>query len=110
MMLYFLLLMMTMIGAVASLFLKLASSSENFIILLKNSNLYIGGVLYLVSAVLNIYILRYLDYSIVLPLTAITYIWTMVVSNVILKEKITVKKMIGILMIIMGAICICIKV
>lgn len=101
-----LLVVMTMIGSVASLFLKRASGIEGLLGLIKNINLYIGGLLYLTSAVLNIYILRYLDYSIVLPLTAITYIWTMLLSYLVLKEKITIKKTIGVALIIVGAICV----
>lgn len=76
----------------ASLFLKKASASESIIATIKNINLYIGGALYLVSALLNIYVLRYLDYSVVLPLTSVTYIWTMVISYFILKEKISKKR------------------
>ncbi len=104
---YFILLIsMTMIGSIASLFLKKASSSKNIIEILKNYNIYIGGFLYLSSALLNIYVLKYLDYSTVLPFTSITYIWTMVLSYLILKEKITSKKIIGVVLIIFGAILI----
>lgn len=100
------LIVMTMLGSVASLFLKRASSSDCLVELLKNVNLYIGGFLYLVSAVLNVWILRYLDYSVVLPLTSLTYIWTMVLSYMILKEKITTKKIGGVVLILLGAICV----
>lgn len=103
---FVLLLVMTLLGSVASLFLKRASGSEHFIGMLKNINLYIGGFLYLISAVLNILALRVLDYSIVLPLTSITYIWTMIISYLILKEKITKKKVGGVIFIIAGAICV----
>lgn len=103
---FILLLVMTLLGSVASLFLKRASGSEGIIAMLKNINLYIGGFLYLTSAVLNIIVLRYLDYSIVLPLTSITYIWTMILSYMILKEKITKKKLAGVILIIIGAICV----
>ena len=107
MILYFIsLIIMTMLGAVASLFLKKASGTEGIIAMLKNMNLYIGGFLYLASAVLNIWILRYLDYSVVLPLTSLTYIWTMVLSYLILKEKITKKKIGGVVRILIGAICV----
>ena len=107
MILYFLsLLIMTMLGSVASLFLKKASGTEGIFTMLKNVNLYIGGFLYLASAVLNIWILRYLDYSVVLPLTSLTYIWTMVLSYLILKEKITKKKIGGVILILIGAICV----
>ena len=103
---YILLVIMTMIGTVASLFLKKASESENIIALIKNRNIYIGGVLYLSSAVLNIWILRYLEYSVVLPLTSLTYAWTIVISYLVLKEKITTKKVVGVILILVGAICV----
>ena len=107
MILYFTgLIVMTMLGSVASLFLKKASGSDNIVEMIKNINLYIGGFLYLASAIMNIWILRYLDYSMVLPLTSLTYIWTMVLSYVILKEKITKKKIVGVLLILVGGICV----
>lgn len=107
MIIYFVvLLIMTLLGSVASLFLKKASGSDGIVGLLKNVNLFIGGFLYLISAVLNIWVLRYLDYSVVLPLTSLTYIWTLVLSYMILKEKITLKKIGGVVLILIGAICV----
>ena len=103
---YIVLLIMTMFGSVASLFLKKASGSNDLIDMLKNINLYIGGFLYVSSAVLNIWLLKILDYSVILPLTSLTYIWTMVLSYFILKEKITVKKIAGVCLILVGAIII----
>ncbi len=103
---YIVLLIMTMFGSVASLFLKKASGSNGLINMLKNINLYIGGFLYVSSAVLNIWLLKILDYSIILPLTSLTYIWTMFLSYFILKEKITVKKIVGVCLILIGAIMI----
>lgn len=105
MIIYFLcLLVMTLLGSVASLFLKKASGADGIFAMIKNINLYIGGFLYLASAVMNIWVLRYLDYSVVLPLTSLTYIWTMVLSYLILKEKITKKKVCGVALILIGAI------
>ena len=107
---YFLILIvMTLIGAVASFFLKKASGADGIISMLKNINLYIGAMLYLTSAVLNIFILRYIDYSVVLPLTSITYIWTMFLSYFLLKEKITTKKIAGLLLIVFGSILVSFK-
>lgn len=97
-------LLMTVLGAVAGLFLKRASGSNGIVAMLFNINLYIGGSLYLVAALLNIYVLRFMEYSVVLPLTSITYIWTMVVSYLFLKEKITKKKIAGVCLIVVGAI------
>ena len=101
---YLLLIVMTLIGAIASFFLKKASKSERILDLIKNYNLYLGGFLYLLSAVLNIYLLKYLDYSLVLPMTSITYIWTLIISYQFLKEKISLKKIIGVFIIITGVI------
>lgn len=104
MMYYGILVVMTLMGAVASLFLKKASGTNGMFGLLTNLNLYIGGGLYFLSALLNIFILRYLDYSIVLPLTSITYIWTMLISFFYLNEKIAKKQVVGIFLIIVGAV------
>ena len=73
MIVYFIcLLIMTVLGSVASLFLKKASGTDGILAMIKNVNLYIGGFLYLASAILNIWLLRYLEYSVVLPLTSLT--------------------------------------
>jgi len=100
---YVLIVVMTMMGSVAALFLKRASSAKTIIQMIKNKNIYIGGGLYFLSSLLNIQVLRYLDYSTVLPLTSITYIWTMFLAYLILKEKITTRKIIGLSAILCGA-------
>ena len=97
---------MTVIGSVASLFFKSAYKSETILSLIKKIKIYVCGGLYVTSALLNIYILKYLEYSIVLPLTAITYIWTLFISYKFLDEKITKKKVLGVISIIIGAIII----
>ena len=62
------------------LLFKKASDAKKIKILVITPAFYLGGLLYLISAILNIYILKFLDYSVVLPLTSITYIWTFVLS------------------------------
>ena len=100
---YIVLIIMTLIGSVASFFLKKGSSFKNIVELFKNKYVYIGGILYVLSALLNIYALKYLDYSVVLPLTSITYVWTLFISAIFLNEKINIKKIIGIMLIVGGA-------
>lgn len=102
---------MTIMGAVASLFLKKASGSmngktiiESIFNLLKTPSLYIGGILYLLASVLNIYVLRILDYSSVLPLSAFTYVWTMFLARLQFGEKLTKRKMAGVLLVVFGAV------
>ena len=99
---YILLVIMTVMGSFAALFLKKASEFKNLKKLLFNKYLYIGGMLYFIAALLNIYILRFLEYSIVLPLTSITYIWTMILSYFVLHEKGTRKKLIGLVFVFVG--------
>jgi drug/metabolite transporter (DMT)-like permease len=103
---YLLIIVMTIMGAVAALFLKKASQFTSLGELIFDFNLYIGVMLYFLSALLNIYVLHFLDYSIVLPLTSITYIWTMILSYIIFKEKITTKKILGLGFIFIGVMLI----
>ena len=104
-----LILTMTMVSSVASLFLKKASNSfESILSIITNKNLYIGGILYCLAALVNIVVLKYMDYSVVMPLGALTYIWTMILSYFILKEKISFSKKLGVVFIICGAIVIAI--
>ncbi len=103
---FFLILCMTFMGAVASVFFKRASESDGLWKLLLNVNLYVGGFLYVAAAGINIVVLRYLDYLVVLPLSSVTYIWTMVLSYWILRERITKRKVLGVLCIVAGAVCV----
>lgn len=103
---YVILVIMTMIGSSASLFLKKATQSESYLEMLRGYQFYLGGGLYFLSALLNIYILKFLDYSVVLPLTSVTYVWTMILSAIFLKERISAKKIIGVILIVIGAGCV----
>lgn len=40
----------------------------------------------------------------VLPMTAITYVWSMITSRILLKEKITASKIAGMIFIIIGVV------
>ena len=104
--LFVLLIVLTLMGSVAAFFLKKASGFKNITELIKNYNLYIRAGVYLLSAIINIIVLRYLNYSVILPLTSITYVWTMVISYLFLKEKVGIKKLLGVSFIIMGCLCI----
>jgi drug/metabolite transporter (DMT)-like permease len=88
----------------ASYFLKQASGFSSIQALIIKKEFYIGGFLYLAAAVLNVITLKYMDYSIILPLASLTYIWTMIIAKMKLDEKITKRKMVGVVLIILGAI------
>lgn len=95
---------MTFLGALASVFLKKGSSTANLQKIIFSYNIYIGGILYVICALLNIGVLKYLPYSIVLPLTSITYIWTLILASIFFKEKIKKRKLFGTCLIIFGTI------
>ncbi len=105
-MIYLIIVLMSFVAAAASLFFKKASGSDGLVKMITNKNLYIGGFLYVFAALINIYILRYLDYSVVMPMGSITYIWTMALSFLVLGETITKKKIFGVACIILGAVCV----
>ncbi|MCA1032193.1 EamA family transporter [Bacillus timonensis] len=99
-----LLLMMTMLGALGGFFFKKASSHlrgrfSTFILFLG-----IGGGFYVIGALLNIYLLKQLPYIIVFPLTSVTYFWSLLLSSFWLHERITRRKVWGILFILMGCL------
>lgn len=101
------LLMGTVFGALGGYFFEMAVSNvENVMKVIFHPCLYVGGILYFGAAVLNIIVLKKFPYTVVLPATAITYIWTMLISYFILKEKITRNKILGVLLIIIGSLII----
>ncbi len=73
---------------------------------IKNKWLLLGSFLYIVSAVTNIALFKYLDYSIAFPMTSLTYVWTVFISYFTFKEKITPLKLVSIGLIIIGVIII----
>jgi drug/metabolite transporter (DMT)-like permease len=93
-----------MLGSYGSYCLKKAASQPILLKIIASPLLYIGGIFYLMSMLLNIYTLKYVPYNIVFPLTSITYIWSLILSKIYLNEKITIKKVIGIVLLCIGAI------
>lgn len=99
-----LVLLMALCGAVGALFLKLASPKVNSLrTMITTPQIWLGGMFYLIGALLNIYLLRDYSYSVVYPLTSLTYVWSLVLASVMLHERITAQKLIGIAAICLGA-------
>lgn len=100
---YLLVICMTFLGALGALFLKKSTDGKGIINQIKSPSLYLGGVFYGSGAVINIHVLNSLRYSVVMPMTSITYIWTMFFSYLFLKEKLTKRKIVGLILIMVGA-------
>lgn len=102
-----LILIMTLIGSLGAICLKISSQKEKGLFELLFQPMFIlGGTLYVISALINLALLKKYEYTIVFPLTTLTYAWTILVAFIVLNEKITVMKMMAILLIVIGAICI----
>jgi drug/metabolite transporter (DMT)-like permease len=99
-----LLFVLTLSGAFGGFFFKKTTASGSFYKMISSPNLYIGSIFYVLGAVFTIYVLKYKPISVVMPLTSITYIWTLIISRFLLHEKITRFKLVGIIFIIIGAI------
>ena len=94
---------MTLIGSLGAYFFKLSSTnSKKIISLFFTPTFYLGATLYVLSAILNILLLKVIDYTVLYPMTAITYIWSLALSNRLLGEEINKQKLIGVLLICAG--------
>jgi drug/metabolite transporter (DMT)-like permease len=99
------LLLMTICGSGGGFFLKkCAVSIGAFKTVFLNKYFYLGGLFYCAGSALNIVLLKYIPYNLILPLNSLTYIWTLLLAHFWLKEKITHTKVMGILLIVTGVI------
>lgn len=93
---------MTLVSSFASLFLKKAAAADNKVKILISPYFYLGGIMYVGAACVNIWLLKVLPYAVALPVGSLTYVWTMFISNRLLGEKITARKILGMVVIFIG--------
>jgi len=104
-----LILVCTLLTASGQLFWKLGVSNlNNSIDLLSYLNIYIilGFITYGLGAVLLILALKYWELSRVHPFLALGYVWISILAPIFLGELLSLNKIIGIIIIIIGVICI----
>lgn len=101
-----LVLAMTLLGALGSLALKKGAAKGGGLFVFVFSPWFIGGggLLYFVSALLDIWLLKYLPYVVVLPLSSLTYGWSMALARIVLKERISGMQIIGVMLIVSGMV------
>jgi len=92
----------TFIGATGALYLK--KGTNNNLNLFSNWELGLGVICYGFGAVLVMIALKFGDLNIIFPVTAFTYVWSMLLSKYFLKEQITILRIIGILLVVTGII------
>lgn len=97
-------LLMTFFGSLGALFFKRgAVGITGLRTLLFSPQLWLGGGCYLAGAALNIWLLHGHDYSVVYPLTSLTYVWSLALSAAFLRERITMRKLLGVAAVCLGA-------
>lgn len=100
-----LVLLMTLAGSLGAFFFKKSTNNmEGIFSLLRIPSFYLGGFLYCFGALMNVILLRYMDYTVVYPIGSIAYIWSLLISNRFLGEAITKKKVLGIALICVGVV------
>ena len=104
---YILLILLTFFGALGSFFFKKSLNLNNpLIVTIKNENFIIGCFSYIISIALNIIVLQMMPYTIVLPVSSMTYIWSYFFGISYLKEKNNNLKISGIILIVIGVLII----
>lgn len=102
---YLLVLLMTLLGSLGAFYFKQSTGRIGGVFsLLRIPAFYFGGILYAAGAILNVLLLRWMDYTVLYPMGAITYVWSLVISNRFLGERITRKKIAGIALIFFGVV------
>lgn len=91
-----LLVLMTLLGSSGGVFLKKFGASRRLILLMT------GGTLYGAGALLNVYLLGRLPYSLVVPANSLTFVWTLGFARWIFGERITWVRTAGVFIIMSG--------
>ena len=97
-------LLMTLFGSLGALFFKRGADGVTTLrSMLLSPRLWLGGCCYLAGAALNIWLLRGHDYSVIYPLSSLTYVWSLALSAVFLRERVTARKLLGVAAVCLGA-------
>jgi uncharacterized membrane protein len=92
------------IGSIGQLEFKQGANNLQFDIrqLLTNYHLIIGVAVYAISTVIYVYALSKGQLSVLYPIIATSYIWTLLFSKIFLKETVTLTGWAGVFFILLG--------
>lgn len=96
----------TLVGASASLFLKIGAdrSSRKLLEIVMNPWILIGIFLFLMSTPFFLIALRGGELSSLYPMLSLSYVWVILLSKLILGERININKVLNIALIMTGVI------
>ena len=104
-MMYLIVVLNTIGSSFASYFLK-KTTGTNIPELLKDKYLYLGGGLYCCVSLMTVWLLQRMPYTVVIPIGALAFVWTMLISRQFLGERISSQKVIGVAFIMAGVLCV----
>jgi uncharacterized membrane protein len=88
-------------GALSMLFLKVSMLRKKLM-----KNLILIALIFGAGLIFGVLALRFGNLSIIYPITSLVYVWTVLLSKYILKEKVKTKEILGVISIILGIILI----
>ncbi len=95
----------TFLGGIGALLLKQVSRHFGFNLdFFRKYKFYLAVFIYIISVILFVYGLKLAEVSVLYPLTSLSYIWVIIFSVLILKEKMNLNKWLGVIFIITGVI------
>jgi multidrug transporter EmrE-like cation transporter len=102
----FIILSSTIFAGVGAFFFKVGAQRLRFTILalLTNWRLYLGVLFFVLSNILFIIPLKRTDLSILYGFAGLNYVWTLLIGWAVLKESIQTRKIIAIILIVIGVL------
>ena len=95
----------TIFAAFGNYYFKLATANiHRPIDALKSKKVYVGILIYIASTLLYIVSHHFLRIYVIVAVASLTYLWTMVIAKLLLKEKVSTLKILGALLIIFGTV------
>ena len=94
----------SVVGSFAAVFLKLGAVRLTGIMSLLNWRLALGVALYLASSVFYAFGIRHGQLSVLFPMVAVGYIWTLLWARLFFHERFTRSKMLGLGLVLGGVV------
>ena len=94
----------SVVGSFGAVFLKLGAVRLTGIMSLLNWRLALGVALYLASSVFYAFGIRHGQLSVLFPMVAVGYIWTLLWARLFFHESLTRQKLMGLALILIGVV------
>ncbi|QQG38482.1 MAG: EamA family transporter [Candidatus Woesearchaeota archaeon] len=90
--------------ALAAVFIKIGMYNVTYSLssLIKNKNLWFGSFLLVLVAIGTIIAYKGGNLSVLYPIGATSYVWSVLFGHIFFKEKLNVRKILGVLIIVLG--------